>query len=520
VSDITRSIDITVYNALAINLIYKFFVSSGPAPIASVKTIASNNGVEFKCSSTKEACQGKIGIYDGKTAIYTIHYSASSDKSKTGFSVDVDTDAGYVGGVNSEGSGDHSIVARLTCYQGQITTTGGYAVPLGSDPMDSYSRWPWIFSDFINGMFDPAVRNIAGAIGGVATTISDSWASTAGALPPVYYADLTGNQIPAIVKMWANYWKDGTPCAKSDQRIIDFLKRFVEYKSSSTLSGEPAPVLHLPRLSFVRFDGTGSTAPAVFKLHSYDALNFRKPDNSWNRDTIERFLTLLATGAHVVLVRAKSDLGSSSYSDVMDLRDLLTDSGLKTRGDPGNSHYTSIVNLTGYYYLDIESEVMPEKVSDGKEKDYTGLIVAFMTAKTVSDLINFGDYNTFFQLEGWPAQGVLSGGFSGGPRHSQDYEVSGDVYWNVSTFAASPYSEKRGTSVFLAPPGWQPVPTQMTMMMPYCGAYAIELTQDGRVVYGPGPQGWLQTRLIEIPSDARDVPSPDLIIKPLPSTAH
>jgi hypothetical protein len=156
-------------------------------------------------------------------------------------------------------------------------------------------------------------------------------------------------------------------------------------------------------------------------------------------------------------------------------------SGIATSIDIGNSHYASLVNTTGRYYLSVGGDFAPEQC---------GLILSFLYGRTVNNLLaGAGAYNTFIQLEGWPA---------GGDRHNADYATYQQMLWNISTYGASAYSEKRATSIFLAPPGWTPQVYQTTRMMPYVGAYA---QSNG------SPQGWLNTALVTIPASAPPLPA-------------
>ena len=64
-----------------------------------------------------------------------------------------------------------------------------------------------------------------------------------------------------------------------------------------------------------------------------------------------------------------------------------------------------------------------------------------------------------------------------------DFDTHKATLWNISTYGASIYSEKRGTTIFLAPPGWNPqLRPGGTIMMNYVGA-------DPR-------QAWLNTALV------------------------
>jgi hypothetical protein len=87
--------------------------------------------------------------------------------------------------------------------------------------------------------------------------------------------------------------------------------------------------------------------------------------------------------------------------------------------------------------------------------------------------------DTFFQLEGWPMNSLqqLIGG-----KHSRDYEFHKMTDWNISTYGACAYSEKRATAIFLAPEGWNPTVQMDTGMAHYRGADV--------------PQHWLKKELI------------------------
>lgn len=142
-----------------------------------------------------------------------------------------------------------------------------------------------------------------------------------------------------------------------------------------------------------------------------------------------------------------------------------------------HSHYTAtyVSNIgRGLIYPDfVTAETAPTRDCP--------FILAFLFGRTGAS-----DANTYFQLEGWPAIGL-----TGGKRHMADYAVHDSTKWNISTYGASIYSEKRGLTVFLAPPSWDPNKilvernargSNPTIMVPYVGAGTR--------------QGWLDTNLI------------------------
>ena len=66
-------------------------------------------------------------------------------------------------------------------------------------------------------------------------------------------------------------------------------------------------------------------------------------------------------------------------------------------------------------------------------------------------------------MEGWrPGVSMYGGPLSqysqlalmGGFRHGADFATHGATFWNISTYGACPFSEKRGGTVFLAPRSW------------------------------------------------------------------
>lgn len=106
-------------------------------------------------------------------------------------------------------------------------------------------------------------------------------------------------------------------------------------------------------------------------------------------------------------------------------------------------------------------------------------ILSLLIGRTAWGAVTGNNHNTFVQLEGWPATGWTGAG----GRHGVDYQTHGATKWNISTYGACLYSEKRGMTVFLAPPTWIPnVNPGGTIMAPYDGAATA--------------QGWLDRNLV------------------------
>ena len=451
-------------------------------------------------------CKGAAGAADR----YQISWSVLGNGS--GSTIAVATPAGYalvpltlsVGAPLTAGA-SYALYAGVAQAPGSTTSV----MSLTADPMTSAAATPQLFANFTDAMFDPAVRGagqITALIDAVTTTITDQLSDSG--VPPVFYADFTGGQIPVIVEMWAKYWMTGTAgtCPAADATLIDFIKGFIATPTP--------PDLWLPLMTV-----HDAGPPAVFNLKGYHKLGFYKSNSeNWSGSTVSAFLTLLATGGHMVAVCADSDLADIVSGQAPDFYHDFATSNL-TRGDElGSSHYVSphAINPAGWYFLDIDGETMPTTVTPVSKGAAIapGLINAFMTSATVTlghTAVDQGKYNAFFQLEGWQQQGA-----TGGTRHMADYATYNQVMWNISTFGASPYSEKRGTAAFLAPHGWQPGVMQVTQMMPYVGAYAVETTTTDRrtgtvTQEGPSPQPWLNTGLVRVASDAPPLDSRYLI---------
>jgi len=503
-SNVTRSVQLTFENQSGKMLSWRQDTASGNALACdpSEASVASGSTITLSASSTSEACQGTVTFYttDGSfTTCLVVDYCASSDSGKT--SLTITPSSGYGVVPQSFKQGDHSIAGTFTFYPGVPQSAGStvQVMSLSSDPMHLAASVPHLFADFINAMFDPQIRStdaITAAVKAATTTITNQW--DANSPPPVFYADFTGSQIPVMVAMWKEYWihRTAKSCPAPDATLIDWLRDF--------LTANGPPQLWIPRLTVHDAD-----PPAVFNLKGYNAIDFHTSNGDWIETTVERFLTMLASGAHFVSICAKSDLEpiGQSYTSTADFYASFADAALVRGNDHGNSHYISsgIVNTSGWYFLSIDGEWMPSTVKvtpDGDQMD-AGLINALMTGASVTNFtgraVKGGDYSPFFQLEGWQQQGL-----GGGDRHMADYDSYNSILWNISTFGASPYSEKRGTTVFLAPKGWTPQVTEVTQMMPYVGAYAsaISLTPGIPTAMEALPQGWLNTNLVRIDEDS------------------
>lgn len=427
--------------------------SNGPPPTATPTQVEAGQLMTVTAVNHSGGCSGGFNLQDGAPD-FSVSYNHPSGPGST--TVDVTTSIGFLYGANATTFPGHDSVAAINLYRG-VAANGGWAVPLGllASPARNNCQ------DFVNSMFGSNMRDVR-----VVTTAYGNPAPDGYILP----ADFTGDQMDGFTSLWMTQWTDGSAsaCPAQDAALIDAL---ADYMRSASSAGPLQ--MWVPQLDY-----HANSNPAVFDLGEYRSFEFMQ-DGQWNAATVKAFLSLLAAGAHFVAISADADLPQGVSMTAFDT--FFTGTKLPVSHDIGNSHYAAVLNITGTYYLKVGSNFAPAD---------SGLILAFLAGRTVNDVLaSKGSYNTFIQLEGWQA---------GTSRHDVDYDTYKQTLWNISTFGSCPYSEKRATTIFLAPPGWVPQRYQITRMMPYVGAYA---NADN------SPQSWLQTALVAIPDDTPPLPS-------------
>lgn len=293
------------------------------------------------------------------------------------------------------------------------------------------------------------------------------------------FADPTSRNL--ILRAWIAAWRksqgdsfdqaDFDRCPKPDRKLLEFVAGYIKSNALQLIK---------PKLQFVRMKGSDlavyRSTDAKWQEESFlvdgkwsyggfgSEGEVRKDDGS--TAVVAQFLDHLYHGSHMVFVSTRSDLDGKGITNFRNLFNS-TYSGSEIRSDPGNSHYTSTVNTSGLYYLDINSDRLP---------DSNPLIVAFLTGDTANL-----ETNSFVQHEGWQAHFPST---SGGKRHSADFEASKAMLWNFSTYGASAHSEKRSTPLFLAPAQFSRKIDSNTHMPLYVGAGSL--------------QSWMNPDLLEI----------------------
>jgi len=345
-------------------------------------------------------------------------------------------------------------------------TTSGVAVNLPAIHNQNGAGDAASVSSFINNLFQNGggqVRNATVMQTGIAA------AASAGAGAPPASAEgywlIDGPTQTIILDLWEEIWtanatvggayvnpRAGTPAgALVIQSDIDLIAAMARYVQANTLS------LFVPNI--VSAGATGAGVP-INTITGYSSraldLPLVLPGGGPNVPRIRHLLSLFATGAHIVVLTDPDDIGANVIPPFWELfQDGQTVQGVPLRAagplDPYagtaymHSHYSGAKGLTNigaaYAY--------PNTVTSTG----TPTLCPFVCSLLV-DCTSHNHENTFFQLEGWP--GTLLKGFGLFGAHSQDFAAHNATKWNISTYGASPYSEKRGTTVFLAPAGWAP----------------------------------------------------------------
>lgn len=314
-------------------------------------------------------------------------------------------------------------------------------------------------SPFVDSLFHDDVRGLLGV------QISDAIAANKRRAWLIEKSELDTIILCWQYGWWSAYYGDEAVMAdvapmthRLDNELMAFLQ---EYVNSFKLW------MYVPTLA----DAGRQGSSPVYCLQGYEPYPLFGPAEEAS-SAVQRFLKLLAAGAHFVFIHAEDDLpGVKTRPE--SFFDAFT---LDTSWATFHSHYRSKASPRNLK----TAKIYPDIVSGDTTPKDCPFVLALLFGRTAGDLWGT-NYNTFLQLEGWPASGVYS------RRHMADYNAHMQSKWNISTYGACPYSEKRGATVFLAPSTWVPIRDRATIMAPYRGASTR--------------QGWLETNLITLPED-------------------
>lgn len=336
---------------------------------------------------------------------------------------------------------------------------------------ESLDAYPGSIKPFLNSLFSKGVRSKSVVIG----------AANQGA-DTVSFADDQSRRI--IMNSWLAAWKkiageDSDSYAtyepyirQQDYDLLYFLAHYID-KFNLSLCVRPIELSstavdpEAPGVPFYR--NTEYKWSPFVKDHKFVYGTLDETGKPADDGTVVNFLWLLFHGAHFVYINVASD-GATGMKKSFDQAFNDYFSGAQTSTCPGNSHYGGAYG-TDDYYLDVDDKVPADP--------------SFILALLVGDTSWGDESNGFMQLEGWQAQGEESFD-SGGPRHHKDYKTYQATLWNISTFGASAYSEKRCTTVFLAQTTFSSAIAPDTHMPHYDGAGSVQdwMTQ-GYVTGGP-----------------------------------
>ncbi|MEZ5442485.1 MAG: hypothetical protein R3F15_13490 [Lysobacterales bacterium] len=464
-------------------------VSISLAPGGSLAVVAKNSS---------GGCTGQFTVTDSNNHVsFPVHYDHPSSNDPTTLYVVPDSSHPSCMGVNDVGTlSGHDITVNMGLYQGCAVQewddnghayTAGYVAPLSATPYEGNNA-----RDVVNSLFQTSIRKPDGV---------QHWFNQANAVPYLP-ADYTGGQLivngsasppGALLQLMLNQWPGATTPLNNtpDWPLIQFLANFLV--PETTTSSTPALVMYVPKFSDQGYVSSSSATGPKYQLLGYQAYPLAGSGSRFNMANVQTFLRLLLGGSHFVNIQADRDFQNQNPTNppANTGRNLYDEfkSAFPAQNSQsgrhiceGNSHYTNTVNTSGWYY--------GNQMGEWAASD-CGLLLSFLVAKTADN-----QYNTFMQLEGWPADNDWvfgEGSLSGGARHGGDYAAYKQSLWNISTFGAAPYSEKRGTTIFLAPASWVPTIYSNTYMMPYVGAET--------------PQSWLETALVSVPSGTPSTPS-------------
>ena len=325
---------------------------------------------------------------------------------------------------------------------------------------------------FINSLFQPDVRlNLKAEIEKAINLIPDqkeAWL-------------ITNSEKEIILGCWLNVWNKTLqeminpsiirPTTQVNQNLlnqthpsdINIITHLCKYINNHKLC------MYVPDLQKIN----AVNNKVKYKLTGYSKKNINSIQG--NPEHIKDFLKLLALGAHFVIIDSSRDNERTNGQKIPNFYDQFP---LNNAWALYHSHYAKVIASTPVSAGNLKTaKVYPDFVTGEITPNICPFIVSLLIGRTAWSMPIIGDYNTFLQLEGWPQTGLTS------TRHGQDFKVHDETKWNISTYGACPYSEKRGTTVFLAHARWNPQPSSGTIMAPYVGAET--------------PQSWLDKTLIE-----------------------
>lgn len=222
---------------------------------------------------------------------------------------------------------------------------------------------------------------------------------------------LSKDEMDSLIKKLVDTYnqKEVTPALDPrDQKIIRALRNNLE-----------GYYINEPVLEFKK--SYSSLVKTYSKTPIYKITGWKSSKLVANSSAVEKFFRLFLAGAHFVIMGPNSLLKAVR---------ALPESAKNSK----HSHYSQT-----------EQRLVFPNIT-WKTKSPAPIIAALLI-----DAVKLPDSDspmTFFQLEGWPVHkgsDIINDTY----YHGKDYLLHRDTVWNISTYGMSPYSEKRGTTIFL-----------------------------------------------------------------------
>jgi hypothetical protein len=314
---------------------------------------------------------------------------------------------------------------------------------------------PGNLDNFLNSLFDQWPGPFAANPGplfraGLVNLIKAEETDNRGVSPICWLVD--DATVTLLVDILEGYWNDrgvlvnpSPRTIQTDRTFIRFVKKYIEDNDLRM------------RIPSFQCKTKRNNAPSTYEWVSDRVYSFKDENNQWSSAVVRIFLQHLLAGAHFVVVHSANDLGNN-----VNLPSFFeTFSRLQGAQYAAHSHYTPVVAFRGVNYPELtlvqdEGELLDEL----EDRDDAVLLPVVLCDTTTKPIYH---YNSFFQMEGWrPGKAMYvplvppynNKALMGGYRHGADFNTHKDTLWNISTYGASLFSEKRGAPIFLAPQSW------------------------------------------------------------------
>lgn len=336
--------------------------------------------------------------------------------------------------------------------------------------------------EFVQSMFATNARNASAIYENAQGPQTTYLAPTA---PPPFTGGFANwTSIQRIVSLWTSFWMGGQPSPQqsflqTDATLLQSLAAYVK---------DHLPRLWVPQLEFRGWEGTPNQSKPIYYVEGYRSYDLLDSNGNWYANNVSILLMYFVYGAHIVEILDPANPAVQTITP--DLYNTLGSTSSAVYSNMGQgiweSHYSGLGGApSGMSYP--STVVVYDSVPNPSP-----LLCAFLVGPTVQPAIPLtnplGDSTQrcdFIQLEGWRQFGQATAGW-----HNADYQAYNETYWNFSTYGVCAFSEKRGTALFLAPNGWQPVRQCSTIMPAYLGA----LNRDN-------VNPWMQWPLVAVPLD-------------------